>query len=55
MYVDEWEHSTDVNLESEIKKPQSIDLLTAATIVMLDSSGWVGSYSDDKYKESFSW
>ena len=52
MYVDEWEHSTDVNLESEIKKPQSIDLLTAATIVMLDSSGWVGSYSDDKYKEA---
>ena len=52
MYVDEWEHSTDVNLEQQIKKPQTIDLLTAATIVMLDSSGWVGTYSDEKYKEA---
>lgn len=52
MYADQWSHTTDVNLEAEIKKPKSIDLLTAATIVMLDSSGWIGTYSDEKYKEA---
>lgn len=30
----------------------SIDLLTAATIVMLDSSGWIGSYSDEAYQKA---
>ena len=32
---------------NDIKKPQTIDLLMAATIVMLDSSGWTGNYSDE--------
>ena len=49
-----------VNAESEdsfvtvndIKKPQTIDLLMAATIVMLDSSGWTGNYSDENYKKA---
>lgn len=31
---------------------QSIDLLTAATIVMLDSSGWTGNYDDEKYQKA---
>lgn len=30
----------------------SVDLLLAATIIMLDSSGWVGQYSDDNYKKA---
>lgn len=34
------------------KKPKSIDLLAAATIVMLDSSGWTGTYSDENYKKA---
>ena len=51
-YADVWEHSTDEDMEAMIKKPQTIDLLMAATIVMLDSSGWVGNYSDDNYKEA---
>ncbi len=29
-----------------------IDLLTAATIVMLDSSGWFGTYSDENYEKA---
>ena len=33
-------------------KPNSIDLLTAATIVMLDSSGWFGNYSDENYQKA---
>ena len=37
---------------SDIKKPQTIDLLMAATIVMLDSSGWTGNYSDENYKKA---
>ena len=35
-----------------IKTPQSIDLLMAATIVMLDSSGWTGNYSDENYQKA---
>lgn len=30
----------------------SADLLLAATIIMLDSSGWIGSYSDENYKKA---
>ena len=37
---------------NDIKKPQTIDLLMAATIVMLDSSGWTGNYSDENYKKA---
>ena len=36
----------------QIKTPQNIDLLMAATIVMLDSSGWFGDYSDENYKKA---
>lgn len=54
--------SFDKNVVSSITPGQSykgsgnpetdkIDLLTAATIVMLDSSGWTGSYNEEKYKE----
>lgn len=35
-----------------IKTPQNIDLLMAATIVMLDSSGWTGNYSDENYQKA---
>lgn len=35
-----------------VKTPQTMDLLMAATIVMLDSSGWTGNYSDDNYKQA---
>lgn len=34
------------------KKATSADILLAATIVMLDSSGWIGTYSDDNYKKA---
>lgn len=37
---------------NDIKKPQTIDLLMAAIIVMLDSSGWTGNYSDENYKKA---
>lgn len=43
---------SDSSLQSAIKKPQAVDLLTAATIVMLDSSSWTGNYSDDNYKKA---
>lgn len=36
----------------DAKQPKSIDLLAAATIVMLDSSGWTGTYSDENYKKA---
>lgn len=29
----------------------NLDLLTAATLVMLDSSGWTGNYNEEKYKK----
>ena len=50
-------YATDISHMSyedaeNIKKPASIDLLTAATIVMLDSSGWIGTYSDENYKKA---
>ena len=38
------------NSEANIKKADGIDLLVAATIVMLDSSGWTGNYSDENYQ-----
>lgn len=38
--------------EGKIKTPKNIDLLTAATIVMLDSSGWNGKYSDEKFQKA---
>lgn len=34
------------------KAGNSADLLLAATIIMLDSSGWVGTYNDDNYKKA---
>lgn len=37
--------------QSEIKASEA-DILLAATIIMLDSSGWIGSYSDEKYKKA---
>jgi len=44
-------HTVSESIE-KINTPQSIDLLTAATLVMLDSSGWIGTYSDEKYKKA---
>ena len=37
---------------ADVKQPKAMDLLTAATIVMLDSSHWTGSYSDENYKKA---
>lgn len=54
MYIERQQNgdtATFVDVES-IKTPQSIDLLMAATIVMLDSSGWTGNYSDENYKKA---
>ncbi|MCI9064008.1 MAG: hypothetical protein HFJ17_05350 [Clostridia bacterium] len=31
---------------------QQVDILIAATIVMLDSSGWIGTYSDENYEKA---
>lgn len=51
-YADRLNDTADSGMEERIKKPQAIDLLTAATIVMLDSSGWIGTYSDENYKHA---
>ena len=51
-YADRLSDTGDSTLENSIKKPQVVDLLVAATIVMLDSSGWTGSYSDENYKQA---
>lgn len=51
-YANRLSQTGDSTLEQNIKKPQSIDLLTAATIVMLDSSGWTGNYSDENYAQA---
>lgn len=51
-YADRLSDTGDSTLESSIKKPKAIDLLTAATIVMIDSSGWTGTYSDENYKQA---
>lgn len=51
-YADRLSDTGDSTLENNIKKPQAVDLLVAATIVMLDSSGWTGSYSDENYKQA---
>ena len=45
-------HNGETNVASQNEQFQSIDLLTAATIVMIDSSGWVGSYSDESYQKA---
>ena len=51
-YADRLSDTGDSTLENSIKKPQAVDLLVAATIVMLDSSGWTGTYSDENYKQA---
>lgn len=51
-YADRLSDTGDSTLEDNIKKPQAVDLLVAATIVMLDSSGWTGTYSDENYKQA---
>ena len=51
-YADRLSDTGDSTLENNIKKPQAVDLLVAATIVMLDSSGWTGEYSDENYKQA---
>ena len=51
-YADRLSDTGDSTLENNIKKPQAVDLLVAATIVMLDSSGWTGTYSDENYKQA---
>lgn len=51
-YADKISDTGDSTMEERIKKPQSVDLLVAATIVMLDSSGWNGKYSDDNYQKA---
>lgn len=54
MYVESQSNNTTssfVDVQT-IKTPQSIDLLMAATIVMLDSSGWTGNYSDENYQKA---
>lgn len=51
-YADRLSDTGDSSLESKIKKPKAVDLLFAASIVMLDSSGWIGTYSDENYKQA---
>lgn len=36
----------------DLKTPTNTDLLALATIVMLDSSGWTGTYSDEAYQKA---
>lgn len=42
------------NPEQDYERPEGeqVDILIAATIVMLDSSGWSGEYSDEKYEKA---
>ena len=51
-YAKNVSHTSDSGLADQIKQPQGIDLLTAAAIVMIDSSGWFGNYSDENYKKA---
>ncbi len=46
------EHTDEQNVKAKIKNPQAVDLLTAAAIVMIDSSGWWGQYSDENYQKA---
>ena len=51
-YMDKLDHTSEQNVTSQIQQPRSIDLLIAATIVMLDSSSWTGTYSDENYMKA---
>ena len=51
-YTQQLTHTSEENVTSQIQQPRSVDLLVAATIVMLDSSSWIGNYSDDNYKQA---
>ena len=52
-YIDRLNESEGEHISvADVKQPKSIDLLTAAAIVMLDSSGWTGTYSDENYKKA---
>ena len=50
--IDDPQHNVENGAATKSFGMQSIDLLTAATIVMLDSSGWIGSYSDENYQKA---
>lgn len=51
-YTQQLTHTSEENVTEQIQQPRSIDLLIAATIVMLDSSSWIGNYSDDNYMKA---
>lgn len=40
--------------QSDVADTEQVDLLIAASIVMADSSGWMGSYNEDQYKKALS-
>lgn len=50
--IDDPSKTYDTSIAKEITTPKAVDLLTAATIVMLDSSGWTGTYSDENYQKA---
>ena len=50
--IDDPQHNVENGAATKSFGMQSIDLLTAATIVMLDSSGWIGNYSDENYQKA---
>ena len=51
-YVTEPTHDSEETVDGKVTDMQSIDLLTAAAIVMIDSSNWIGNYSDENYKKA---
>lgn len=51
-YLDQLDHTSEKNVTENVQQPRSIDLLIAATIIMLDSSSWVGTYSDQNYMKA---
>ena len=51
-FITEPYHNVEERVDAKYEEFQSIDLLTAAAIVMIDSSGWVGTYSDENYQKA---
>lgn len=51
-YFNKLNHTSEKNVETSVTQPRSIDLLIAATIIMLDSSHWTGTYSDENYMKA---
>lgn len=52
--INQAKDSIEDNPNQDYERPEGeqVDILIAATIVMLDSSGWTGTYSDESYEKA---